>query len=189
MYHIANDKREYRSAEKLVAAVQRVLLETEPPKLTVSLLSKEAGVSRTTFYRLFDEPEDVLRYGIDQRFHEVIKGYVDLIERARQHGLSVPNPIQWYEEVIRRNESDLKAVIGSGNGLLLKEAHKKALLEFAPVLYPDLEPGTEEFTFFLELRAGIFLSGLTAWVESGGTASMTEFRRYISRQLRLFTGE
>lgn len=189
MYHIANDKREYRSAEKLVAAATRILLDTDPQKLTVSLLSREAGVSRTTFYRLFDDPEDVLRYGVDVRLHDIVKGYVDLIDRAREHGLSVPNPLQWYEEVIRKNAGDLAVLIRTGKGDFLKEAHKKALRQYAPVLFPDLDPDSEEFTFFLELRAGIFLSGLTAWVETGGTASMDDFRRYISRQLRLFSGE
>lgn len=189
MYHIANDKREYRSAEKLVAAVQRILLDTQPQKLTVSLLSKEAGVSRTAFYRLFDEPEDVIRYGVDQRLYDIIKGYVDLIDRARQHELSVPSPFQWYEEAIVKYETDLRTIISNGYGYFFKEAHKKALREFAPVLYPDLEPDTEEFTFFLELRAGILLSGLTAWAETGGSASLEEVRRYISRQLRLFGGE
>ena len=189
MYHIANDKREYRSAEKLVAAAQRILLDTDPQKLTVSLLSREAGVSRTTFYRLFDEPEDVLRFGVDQRFHDVVRGYVDLIDRAVLHGLSVPNPLHWYEEVIRKNEDDLRAVLRSGNGELVREAHKKALREFAPVLFPDLEPDSEEFTFFVELRAGIILSGLTAWVETGGSATFEDFRRYAARQLKLFSEE
>lgn len=92
MYHIANDQRERKSAAKLSAAAERILLGREPQKLSVSLLSSEAGVSRTTFYRLFDEPDDVLKYMADETFHRILQGYVDLIERAQKHNLSVPNP-------------------------------------------------------------------------------------------------
>lgn len=187
MYHIANDRREYRSAEKLVAAAERILLDAEPQKLTVSLLSREAGVSRTTFYRLFDEPEDVLRYDADSTLYDLVKGYVELIARAEQHGLAVPSPIHWYEEGVQKNVDVVSVLIRMGRGELLKEAHKKALREFAPVLFPDLDPESEEFLFFIELRAGIFLSGVTAWVESGRNASFDTVLRYIRQQIEIFT--
>ena len=75
VYHIANDQRERKSAAKLSAAAERILLGREPQKLSVSLLSSEAGVSRTTFYRLFDEPDDVLKYMADETFHRILQGY------------------------------------------------------------------------------------------------------------------
>lgn len=189
MYHIAKDKREQKSAEKLAAAAERIILDRDPQKLTVSLLSKEADVSRTTFYRLFDDPEDVLAYAADTRFHGILQGYVELIARARQHDLSVPDPFHWYEEGVQKNESVIEAVIRSGRGSLLKEAHKKALREFAPVLFPDLEPGSEEFLFFTEMRASLFLGAMTAWVESGKRMSLDDMRQQAARQLRLFAGE
>ena len=103
MYHIARDQRERKSAGKLSAAAERILLSPEPQRLSVSLLSAEAGVSRTTFYRLFDEPDDVLQYTADETFRRILQGYVDLIDRAQKHDLSVPNPRAWYEESVRKN--------------------------------------------------------------------------------------
>lgn len=189
MYHIANDKRERKSAEKLAAAAERIILDRDPQKLTVSLLSAEADVSRTTFYRLFDEPEDVLRYAADERFREITRGYVELIKRAEKHGLSVPNPFHWYEEGVRKNVEIIEGLIRSGRGDLLKEAHKKALRDNASVLFPDLEPGSEEFIYFTEMRAAIFLGSMTAWIETGKTASMEDLRRYAAHQMRMFAGE
>ena len=167
LYHIANDQRERKSATKLSAAAERILLSREPQKLSVSLLSAEAGVSRTTFYRLFDEPDDVLKYMADETFHRILQGYVDLIDRAQKHDLSVPNPLSWYEEGVR--------------------AHKKALREFAPVLFPDLDPKTDEFRFFIEMRAAVFIASMTAWVDTGERASMDDIRRYVARQLKFFS--
>lgn len=186
MYHVPSDRREKRSAEKLVAAAQRIILDTEPQKLTVTLLCDEAGTSRTTFYRLFDEPDDVLRFAADQTFHDILQGYVDLIERAQKHDLSVPDPFQWYEEGVRKNVDIIKGFVRIERAEILKNAHRKALREFGHILFPDLEPGSEEFLFFTEMRASVFLGGLVAWVESGQHASMDDIRRYTARQMRMF---
>lgn len=189
LYHIANDQRERKSAAKLSAAAERILLSREPQKLSVSLLSAEAGVSRTTFYRLFDEPDDVLKYMADETFRKILQGYVDLIDRAQKHNLSVPNPLSWYEEGVRKNAGIIAGIIHSGKSDILRSAHKKALTEYAPILFPDLDPGTDEFLFFMEMRAAVFIASITAWVETGERASMEDIRRYAARQLKFFSEE
>lgn len=189
VYHIANDQRERKSAAKLSAAAERILLGRKPQKLSVSLLSSEAGVSRTTFYRLFDEPDDVLKYMADETFHRILQGYVDLIERAQKHNLSVPNPLSWYEEGVRKNAGVIAGIIRSGKSDVLRTAHKRALKEFAPVLFPDLDPETDEFRFFIEMRATVVIASMTAWVETGGRASMDDISRYAARQLKFFSEE
>lgn len=189
LYHIANDQRERKSAAKLSAAAERILLSREPQKLSVSLLSAEAGVSRTTFYRLFDEPDDVLKYMADETFRKILQGYVDLIDRAQKHNLSVPNPLSWYEEGVRKNAGIIAGIIHSGKSDILRSAHKKALTEYAPILFPDLDPGTDEFLFFMEMRAAVFIASMTAWVETGERASMEDIRRYAARQLKFFSEE
>lgn len=189
LYHIANDQRERKSAAKLSAAAERILLSREPQKLSVSLLSAEAGVSRTTFYRLFDEPDDVLKYMADETFRKILQGYVDLIDRAQKHNLSVPNPLSWYEEGVRKNAGIVAGIIHSGKSDILRSAHKKALTEYAPILFPDLDPGTDEFLFFIEMRAAVFIASMTAWVETGERASMEDIRRYAARQLKFFNEE
>ena len=189
VYHIANDQRERKSAAKLSAAAERILLGREPQKLSVSLLRSEAGVSRTTFYRLLDEPDDVLKYMADETFHRILQGYVDLIERAQKHNLSVPNPLSWYEEGVRKNAGVIAGIIRSGKSDVLRTAHKRALKEFAPVLFPDLDPETDEFRFFIEMRAAVVIASMTAWVETGGRASMDDISRYAARQLKFFSEE
>lgn len=189
MYHIGKDKREQRSAEKLKGAAERIILDKDPQKLTVSLLCEEAGVSRPTFYRLFDTPMDIVQYGADSMFHDILQGYVDLIERADRHDLSVPSSIRWYAEGFRKNADLIAGVVHCGGAEALREAHKKALIEFAPVLFPDLQPGTDEFTYFMEMRAAVFLAGLTAWVETGQKDTLETIQHYARQQLKYFSEE
>lgn len=66
MYHIANDKRQQATAEKIRQALIRCLSVKTMSEITVSDISSAAGVSRSTFYRSFDIPLDVLRYECDR---------------------------------------------------------------------------------------------------------------------------
>lgn len=189
MYHISSDRREQKSAEALVAAALRIILADEPQKLTVSLLSKEAGCSRTTFYRLFDAPDDVLQYGADGVFREMIAGYVDLIRRSEKLGLSVPAPTQWYAEAFRKNADAIAAMYRIGKSDILLNAHKTALRKFAPVLYPDLDPDSDEFVFFIDMRTSVLMGAVSAWVETGQKISVADIERFAARHLRYLIGE
>ncbi|MCQ2142290.1 MAG: TetR/AcrR family transcriptional regulator [Bacteroidales bacterium] len=66
MYHIANDKRQQATAEKIRQALIHCLSVKTMSEITVSDISTAAGVSRSTFYRSFDIPLDVLRYECDR---------------------------------------------------------------------------------------------------------------------------
>lgn len=186
MYHIADDERERKSAKNLSEATARLLLEETPQKLTVSLLSKEAGIPRSTFYRLFDEPEDVLKYIADEIFHESMQGYNDLIRRAEKKSLSVPSPREWYENRLQRYAAVGAGFVRYGRSDYLRVAHKKALLEFAPILYPDLEPDSRELQLLAEMRSSIFIACFIAWVETDMELSFEELRRSANRQMKFF---
>ena len=189
MYHISSDRREQKSAEALVEAALRIMLSDDPQKLTVSLLSREAGCSRTTFYRLFDDPDDVLQYGADNVFLEMIGGYVDLIRRSEKLGLSVPAPTQWYAEAFRKNADAIAAMYRIGKSDILMKAHKNALQKFAPVLYPDLDPDSDEYVFFLDMRTSVLMGAVSAWVETGQKISLSDIERCTARHLRYLIGE
>jgi len=66
MYHIKPDKRSRSSAEAIVRGYLSCLKTTPMNAVTVTDIHKASGISRATFYRLFDTPEDVLLYQFDQ---------------------------------------------------------------------------------------------------------------------------
>ena len=187
MYHISSDRREQNSADKLAKAAEQLLLRGETQKWTVSLLSKEAGVSRSTFYRLFDEPDDVLQYAADREFDTMVRGYLDLMERAKAHDLSVPPPARWYAEAFRKRSKEIAAMVNAGKSETLTRAHRNALRKYAPVLFPDLEQDSEEYEFFLEMRTSILMGTVRAWVATGQNVSVDAISRYADQQLKYLT--
>ena len=62
MLHIKEDPRSQKTAEALGQAMLHCLKEKSLNEISVSDLHRETGIARSTFYRLFDTPEDVLEY-------------------------------------------------------------------------------------------------------------------------------
>lgn len=62
MFHIKDDPRSQKTAQTLGQAMFQILRTKALSEISVSDLYRETGVARSTFYRLFDTPEDVLYY-------------------------------------------------------------------------------------------------------------------------------
>ena len=71
MYRIKPDKRIEKSVAALCDGLYQCLKEKSFSSLTVNEITEAAGVSRATFYRIFDSPLDVLSYLCDQLIAEV----------------------------------------------------------------------------------------------------------------------
>jgi len=72
MFHFSNDKRAVESAEQLRAALSRLLKKDSFEHIGITDLCREAGVSRTTFYRLFDTPCDIIRWNCDVALRQLL---------------------------------------------------------------------------------------------------------------------
>lgn len=66
MYHISDDIRARKSAQRVCEALLAYSRRKPFADISICDLSKEYGISRTTFYRLFDNTVDVLEYRCDQ---------------------------------------------------------------------------------------------------------------------------
>lgn len=75
MYHIKEDKRQQATAEKIREGMRQCLSVKNMSEITVSDISDAAGVSRSTFYRSFDMPIDVLSYSCDRIVDMIIHDY------------------------------------------------------------------------------------------------------------------
>jgi AcrR family transcriptional regulator len=72
MYRIKNDKRIEKSAAAICDGLYLCLKNKSFSSLTVNEITEAAGVSRATFYRIFDSPLDVLSYLCDQLISDVV---------------------------------------------------------------------------------------------------------------------
>lgn len=86
MYHIPQDKRARVSAQRIVSAVRQLLDIYSFEQISVSQICAEACVSRTTFYRLFDIPADIIQWYCDTES----KKLWDVLEKEDKTVLELP---------------------------------------------------------------------------------------------------
>lgn len=75
MYRLTKHERTLRSAEEIGQGLLICLQKKTMRDISISDIHRATGVSRSTFYRLFDTPDDVLLYLCDQ----YKKGLIDAI--------------------------------------------------------------------------------------------------------------
>ena len=66
MYHIPNDARAQRSAERIYESLMTFQNAGAFSDISVTQIAASAGVGRSTFYRLFDNSYDVLYWKSDE---------------------------------------------------------------------------------------------------------------------------
>lgn len=72
MYHISNDKRASESAHRIRQALEKLLEKHSFDGISVSQICTQAEVSRTTFYRLFDIPADIIQWYCDMHSQALV---------------------------------------------------------------------------------------------------------------------
>lgn len=76
MIHVKDDKRSQNSANLLAEGLVKSLQEKEFDNITISDLQKNSGVSRATFYRLFDTVDDVLAFKCEQLAKDLMNSFI-----------------------------------------------------------------------------------------------------------------
>lgn len=72
MYHISDDPRAKASAQRICEALTECARRKPFSEIAVNDLHREYGISRTTFYRLFDNTVDVLEYMAERMGREIL---------------------------------------------------------------------------------------------------------------------
>jgi len=177
MYHIKSDRRSQASALEIVRGLQECLKTTPLKAITVSDIHRVTGISRATFYRLFDTPEDVLIYQLDQ----MTEGVAGTFEKKVQ--LSTE---QLMEETISlglQNHEFLKALVDNGRYDLLFQYTEKSfrrLLDSMQLVIPQNVNSTEREYIIAHLSMGMVASQIT-WARNGHRETAKDLLRYLKR--------
>lgn len=176
MYHIKPDKRSQTSAAQIVQGLQACLETTPLKSITVSDLHKATGISRATFYRLFDTPEDVLIYQMDQMTESASQIY------EQKRSLS---PAKLLEETISmglQNHAFLRALVENGRHDLLyryTERSFRKLDDMKAIFPPDLDRKERDY-IIAHLSMAMVATQIT-WNKNGQQETPQELIRYIKR--------
>lgn len=173
MYHISGDIRAQQSAQRICEAVMASAKQKPFAEITVSELHRDYLISRTTFYRLFDNTVDVLEYMVDRMGREIL---------LKVHGDSpkelTVNAITALKE--RRELIELLSASGHLSLFLKKQEEYLPLSALAEGL--DLGDG---YAYFHGILAQIVPTAMEIWARDGMQDSPEEVYEKLCRSIQM----
>lgn len=170
MYHIKEDRRSQASAAAIVRGMQECLKTIPLKSITVSDLYRASGISRATFYRLFDTPDDVLHYQLNQMISSMD---------------STGNPMEHLEKTIAQGmqyHEFIKALVDNRRIDLLFEYTEKnfrVLDQQGAILPTDMEKLEREY--LLTHLSMSMVATLITWSRNGRKESAAEVADYLRK--------
>ena len=179
MYHIKSDRRSQASAAEIARGLQECLRTTPLKNVTVSDIHRVTGISRATFYRLFDTPEDVLIYQLDQMTDGILEGNyrADL------------TPRQIMEQTIAlglQKHEFLQALVENGRQDLLFRYTEKSMhnLDGIRRIFPEnMEPVEREFIIAHLSMSMVAIQ--TIWARNGQKETPHQLLQYLNTYARM----
>lgn len=173
MYHIKNDKRCRRSAALISGAFENLLAVKPFLEISVSDIQRESGVGRSTFYRLFDNIDDVVTYLVDEYFKELAAEFSSLEWNEFIKAM--------LEGIIGREELYMNIITGGRTDLLirpfrrnLEEMHRRQ----SPVV-------RSKVVYSFAIFSGACISVIRSWDENGRKESVEELASMLNKYLNL----
>lgn len=182
MYHIKSDKRSQSSAEEIVRGLQACLKEKPLKSITVTDIFRATGISRATFYRLFDTPEDVLIYQLDQMTEDTTAVY------ESQAQLSSAQLMESNITLGLQNHEFLRALVENGRHDLLFQYTEKSFrkLDAAKTIFPQNMDALEREYIIAHLSMALVATQIT-WARNGQQETAKELMHYLKRYIQIMS--
>lgn len=179
MYHIANDKRAKKSADLIADGLLACLEEKHFENITISDINKKSYVSRSTFYRLFDNTMDVISYLCDRMFEDLIETFSDRVWTQED------NPIVLFFEQIMKHDL-LIDILTKGNRVdILYDTHMKYNQYFYRYYLDNMNLKEDEAKYVVGILSSSLCSFITTWSAEGKKDSAEQLYKRIQNSFRI----
>ena len=153
MYHIKQDKRARESAELICSAVLQLMEEKPFSRITVSDIHRVSTVSRSTFYRNFDQIEDVLELLCDRGFEQVFS-------EPEEAGIPLAVFRYWSDHSVI-----LEALVSIHRADILHASFRRSAARLKGLSKTVVDP--RQYDYFVSINTSIMIGILFTWVEHG----------------------
>lgn len=173
MYHISDDPRAKASAQRICDALTECAKHKHFSEITVSDLSKEYSISRTTFYRLFDNTVDVLEYACDRMGQTIL---------LTIHG-DTPKELVIQAITALTSQKELIDLLCQSGHLDIFQRVQEKYLPFSQLANGlDLGYGSE---YFHRILAQLIPIAMNVWLTDGQTDSPEEVYKKLCHSIQM----
>ena len=154
-----------KSKEAIASAMLKVMKIYSYDEITVTQITQEAGLSRKTFYRHFDDKEQVLKHLFDSLYQECVE---EIVRSGLSHYWDV---VQCYFDFWEKHADVIKLMKRSGLlPILFEESYNRSFEVFKIVRTPDVVKANEAWLpYLLAYSIGGMQSMLMRWIENDMT--------------------
>lgn len=175
MYHISNDKRALESAQRIRQALEKLLEKHSFDGISVSQICTQAEVSRTTFYRLFDIPADIIRWYCDCSVKE-------MCQKLQQQDMSVRElPFQFIVYDIFNHPEALELAYKAGRVDMADAAFAENISPLLGEVKRKYQISETDLNMSTTLVSAIITASFRAWIDSGKSEPIDIFYERVIR--------
>ena len=183
MYHINNNKRSIQSSEWIYEALRDLMNKTKYESITITEIVERAKVGRSTFYRNFDNKDDILRYKCDEKSKELkeyILAYRKNADETTEQLFLRPFLRFWYLD-----STIIELLINANRLDILADTSVKMFGAFVPNSQFLNEANEKYGDYLLSIRFGIAINLLTQWIKNNKKDAPDDLADMILSQVRL----
>ena len=170
MYHVKNDKRALKSAEKIMEGLAICIKNKKIDNVGVTDIALASGVSRGTFYRLFDSPVDVLAYTCNRLAEEAMKASSDAgISNWRDYTAFSLNFCMTHSNV-------LETLLGSGRNDIIENTLNRFYMEKGALFNEHISNGLtgEALEYIRNSSTASICAIVFTWIKHGRKETVEE---------------
>lgn len=182
MYHIKNDQRSIHSTELLYTGLVELMHKMPFDTIKVKDLVRVSHVGRTTFYRNFDEIEDILRLQSDKVFNGMIQYVIAYIqEYGNESRVMLLKPILRYFDL----HSEIIELLLQADRLdIAMASFRRAVEAYKARAFTYLGIDETYIEYNVTIRIGIIMNILVQWIESDKQEPADELADTLSGMIK-----
>ncbi|MCQ2325678.1 MAG: hypothetical protein MJZ58_05745 [Paludibacteraceae bacterium] len=175
MYHISSSKRTLDSAQKIESALNKLLDSVSLDRISVSQICKEAGVGRTTFYRLFDMPVDIIQWRCDTNSKAQ---YDELMSKSKK---VIAFPFDFNLRYVFEHPQALELAYKAGRTDIAEASFNRYNSDLLKALQDTYHISNMDLEVSELIVTSIITSSFKHWIENGKKETINVFLERIRR--------
>jgi len=181
MYHIHHDRRSEHSAEAIYQALSAVMQEKSFDKITISDLTRKCSFSRATFYRSFDEVDDVLAWKCNARYQEMN----DAFEAETGHAEDGYAYLRHFFNYWMKDENSLvlEQLISIGHYDVIYQIHTDNSMLVRQAIHEQVPQADAYYDYYMAAVIGAFIGFLITWIKHGRKLSADQLINMVQSVL------
>ncbi len=179
MYRIKEDARVRRSAETIYQGLSRCLTHKHLEDITPSDIQRVCGVSRATFYRIFDSMTDVLIWKCDRHFYTMLSSFAAQKKAEAERFAFVRYAFEYWTD----NSLIVEQLIAVNRADIIYDAMLKHSAIIHDCFAEFFTDSSIDNSYFFAIRSGLVVSILRVWLGRGKQETPEQIAQIISDQL------